>query len=270
MRKKNSPKKSSESSLRILFLFCAMVVIAISLSLGYRLFNLMRDSKYDSNHNFLITFIYHNDIDFVEINSSQKTFSHLKVRGGSNLQDTKKEVGLLSDTDINLAKPFSINSLSDYFMDAAWHKNNVKSSLNIFDLYRLSFATKHITSQSISSQELHIPFDENLSGTMLEQLFLDESLDQENKTVSIVNAAGVPGLGTRLERTLSHIGINIISVKNADDIKSTSSIEYTGEKSYTLDRLEDLLSLPPSQSSSQSISDIIIIIGKDMNQTTKF
>ena len=86
MRKKTSPKKSSESSLRILYLFCGMVLIAIGLSLGYRLFNLMKDSKYDSSHNFLVAFTYHNDIDFVEINSSQKTFSHLQVRGGDTLQ----------------------------------------------------------------------------------------------------------------------------------------------------------------------------------------
>ncbi len=270
MRKKTSPKKSSESSLRILYLFCGMVLIAIGLSLGYRLFNLMKDSKYDSSHNFLVAFTYHNDIDFVEINSSQKTFSHLQVRGGDTLQETRKEVGLLPDAEIALGKPFSIKLLSQYFTDAAWHKNNVTSTLNIFDLYRLSFATNHVSPQSITSQEVHVPFDDNLSGSMLEQLFLDEAIDQDNKTISIVNAAGVPGLGTRLERALSHIGMNIISVRNADSIQSTSSIEYYGEKGYTVERLQDLLSLPLTQSSSQSISDIIIIVGKDMNQTTRF
>jgi hypothetical protein len=230
----------------------------------------MRDSKYDSKHNFLIAFIYHNDVDFVEINSTQKTFNHLEVRGGHNLTDTKKEVGVLSDTDIILSKPFSLDSLSNYFTDATWHKNNIKSSLNIFDLYRLSFATKNISPQSITSQRIHVPIDTTLSSTMLEQLFLDETLDQENKTVSIINGTGVVGLGTRLERALSNMGLNVISVKNADKVESASAISYSGEKSYTLDRLHNLLVIPTTQTSSVALSDIIILIGKDMSQTTRF
>ncbi len=270
MRKKTNQKKSSESSLRILFLFCVIVVMAISLSLGYRLFTLMRDSKYDTNHNFIVAFTYHNDIDYVQINSSQKEFSHLEVRGGSSLQEAKKEVGILSDTDISLAKPFSLDSLSSYFTDAAWRKNSTSSSLNIFDLYRLSLTTKHISPQSITSQRIHIPFDSSLSSTMLEQLFLDPTIDQENKTVAIVNGAGVAGLGTRLERALATMGVNVISVKNADKVESMSSISYSGEKSYTLDRLHSLLSFPLTETPSAALSDIIILIGKDISQTTKF
>jgi len=270
MRKKPSPKKSSESSLRILLLFCVIVITAIGLSLGYRLFTLMRDSMYDSKHNFIIAFTYRNDVDFVEVNSEQKTLSHLQVRGGNNLINTKKEVGVLSDTDISLSKPFSLDSLSNYFTDATWHKNNIKSNLNIFDLYRLHFATKHISPQSITSERIHIPIDTSLSSTMLEQLFLDETIDQENKTVSIINGTGVVGLGTRLERALSNMGINVISVKNADRVESASVINYNGEESYTLDRLQNLLLIPTNQTSSVALSDIIILIGKDMSQTTRF
>lgn len=270
MRKKTESKKSSESSLRILFLFCVFVVVAICLSLGYRLFTLMRDSKYDTNHNFIVAFTYHNDIDYIEINSSQKEFSHLEVRGGNNLQESKKEVGILTDTDISLTHPFSLDALSSYFTDAAWHKNSTSSTLNIYDLYRLSFTTKHISPQSITSQKIHIPFDSSLSSTMLEQLFLDQTIDQENKTVAIVNGTGVAGLGTRLEMALTTMGVNVISVKNADKVESMSSISYSGEKSYTLDRLQSLLSFPIAYTPSAALSDIIILIGKDTSQTTKF
>jgi len=270
MRKKPSPKKSPKSSLRILVVFCVVVVVAICISLGYRLFALIKESKYTDGHNFIAAFTYRNDIDYIGVNSAQRTFSHLEVRGGKNLEDTKKEVGVLTDTDISLSKPFSLSDLSNYFTNSPWHKSQASSNLNIYDLYRLGFTTKNISTQSITTQEIHIPIDISLSSTMLEQLFIDETIDQENKTVSIVNGTGIPGLGTRLERSLSYIGVNVISVKNADTIENSSSISYSGEKSYTLDRLQELLSVPVAQVPSQNISDILILIGKDLGQTTRF
>jgi hypothetical protein len=270
MRKKPNSKKSSQNSLKILAIFCVIVGLAIAASLGYRLFMLMRDSKFDSAHNFVVAFDYHNDIDVVAINPTQKTFSHLQVRGGKSREDTEKEISLLVDTSIVLTKPFQFSSLSTYFSDAAWHKDAITSSLNIYDLYRLSLLTKHIAPDTVSTQSIHLPFDPTISNTMLEQLFLDETIDQENKTVSIVNGAGVPGLGTRLEQALSVMGVNVISVTNADTVKSSSEITYFGDKSYTLTRLQRLLGLPVTESSSQGLSDIIILIGRDMGQTTKF
>jgi len=270
MRKKPTQKKSSRSSLKLLFLFCAVVFMAIGLSLGYRLFNLIRESKYDTKHSFLITFIYRNDIDIVEISSDKKTFSHLEVRGGKNATDAQQEVGIITDTHFTLSEPFSLTHLSRYFTDAVLPKRSVKSTLNIFDLYRLSFATKGISQQSITSQKVHVPLDQDLSSTMLEQLFLDETIDQENKSVSIINGTGVPGLGTRLERALTSLGVSVISVKNADSVKSSSTISYSGEKTYTLDRIKDLLPFSVTPTSNQPISDIIILIGKDMSQTTRF
>lgn len=271
MVNKLNSKKSADSSVRVLILFCVVVFVAIIFSLGFKLFSLIQNSKYSSNHNFIIAFIYKQDMDFVDINAQQKTLSHLEIRGGGSLSKTQREIGLIPDTTITLSQAFSMDRLSTYFMAAAWKKKEAQSNLNIYDLYRLSLATSRQNKQGLQSQKIHFPLDDNAWDKTLEQLFLDSTINQENKTVSIVNAAGVMGLGTRLERALSRVGINVISVRNADEIESSSSIRSTTDKSYTAEHLHDLLGFPITMSTSQQeVSDIIITLGKNMTQTNAF
>ncbi len=270
MKDHKNKTQSNRSSLKLLWIFCLLVVLAVVFSLGYRLFTLMRESKFDGQHQFIVAFINNADVDVVSVNPSQKAYNHLQIRGGKNSSDDLQQAGVIPDSYITLPKPFSLDSLSEYFSEAAWHQGNVTSPLNLYDLYRLSLLTKHIDRQAITSESVHIPFDQTASSTMLEQLFIDDAIDQDNKTVAIINGAGLPGLGTRLEQALSLRGVNVISVTNADGVKSSSKITYVGDKTYTVKRLSQLLSLPTEEVMTQGISDIIITLGKDKTTTTQF
>lgn len=270
MKDQNRKTKSSRNSLRLLGIFFIVVISAVLLSLGHRIFTLVSESKFDGQHSFLVSFIYKNDVDIIGINPSQKSFSHLQVRGGKSSKENIQESGVLTDSTVTLAKPFVITNVSDYFIKAAWHQDKIVTDLTIYDLSRLGLVTKNIAKDSLNSESVHIPFDQAAASSMLEQLFLDDAIDADNQTVAIVNGTGVPGIGTRLEQPLSSLGVNIISVTNSDSVKSSSKITYMGKKSYTVKRLSSLLHLPTEQITSQGISDIIILIGKDRSQTDQF
>lgn len=270
MRDHKHKAQSKRSSLKLLVFFCLAVLLAVSLSLGYKLFTLMQSSVFDGQHAIMVSFIYHNDVDVIGINPQQKSFSHLQIRGGSSSEDAMSEASILPDATITLQEPFSIDNLSNYFFKANGHQGGEQTALNIYDLYRLGALTKSISPQDITTQSVHVPLDTSASTTLLQQLFLDDAIDSENKTVSIRNGAGLVGLGTRLEQPLTTIGVSVISVTNSDKVSSTSKIQYYGKKSYTLKRLATLLHMPTEQITTQGISDIIIIVGKDRSQTTEF
>lgn len=269
MRDVKHTNKSSRSSLRLLVIFCVVVFAAVILSLGYRLFTLIQGSRFDGQHSFLVAFIYKNDVDVVSISPDQKSYSHLQIRGGKSSHEDLQEVAVIPDSTITLAQPFDLSRLSTYFFKAAWHQEGITTPLNIYDLYRLGLQTESIAKDTIVSESIHIPFDQSSAASLLQELFVDNTIDQENKTVAIINGTGVPGLGSRLEQALTPIGVHVISVTNSN-IASTSKITYYGEKSYTLKHISQLLQMPVVTTSMQGISDIIILLGRDRSQTDQF
>ena len=99
---------------------------------------------------------------------------------------------------------------------------------------------------------------------------LDERTAEENATVIIKNGTMISGLAAKTQEFLETNNINVISVDNADQIYSqTTIIDYRG-KPYTVNYISELLKIAPNKIYQRfepdSEADIIVILGEDWGE----
>lgn len=255
---------STTNSLRTLILFCGIVFLLIAGSLALKLFTLIKDSRFDGNHEFIIGFEYQKDLDVVAFRPEQKSMSHLQVRGIHDLSETEKTLGVFLDSKVTLKEPFAgADHVSSYLSDAMVKHRVARSQLSTYDLFRLSLYAKRTPESQIQTEEISLPLDPSQIDQFAQELFTDQAFSDENKSVQVVNGTGVPGLGTRLGRELTNRGVNVIAITNADTPTESSQISYYGDKTYTVERLGKMLSAPLVPMEKQALSDIIITVGAD-------
>lgn len=262
MRQKK--RETTTNSLRTLILFCGIVFFLIVGSLGIKFFTLFRDSRFDSNHEFILGFEYQKELDIVAFRPEQKTMTHLQVRGIHDLSETEKTLGVFLDSKVTLQEPFAgVDHVSEYLSDAMINHHLARSPLSTYDLFKLSLFAKRTPESQVQTEEIVLPLDPSQVDQFAQELFTDQTFSDENKSVQVVNGTGVPGLGTRLGRELTNRGVNVISITNSDAPLESSQIQYYGDKTYTVERLRKMLSAPLVPMERQTLSDIIITIGAD-------
>lgn len=269
MRQKKAA--THNKSLRILVFFCVIVGLLIVFSLLVRSVYIVQNSQFSGDSRFTIAFISNDkDLDIVSYDPLENMLSHLAIHGTEDVERAKMEVGVFTDTTILLEGDFSLDkSISSYMIDSLFHKN-ARSSLSGYDLIRLAIATSGISKEELVSENITFPVDRVLIDKTTKELFYDTTLSQENMTIEIVNGTGVEGLGGRLERALTIMGGNVISVTNAEKRQQESSIVYYGEENYTVKRLVKLLGMSAKNQEGRGLSDIIIVIGQDKKDTLSY
>lgn len=273
MREKNAAKKSH--SLRMLVIYGAFVFALILLSFGIRLFSLIEQSKFDGQHRF--TLVIGEDgsrvyglISFEPMTSSLSllTFPRNSKLSFSNFN---REFGVIPDGYIkaryNLTLIDAIPSILQSFL---FHQNNISTNVNFYDLCRLYLYANKVPVSSVKVEEISISSDERDFNKDASFLLVDSAMSAEGVSVQIINAAGQSGLGGRLERVISNLGGNVVSVKTALVTEPISKIKYYGQETYTLQKLERLLPIKREVLNKEDIAKIVIIIGEDNKDTLLF
>lgn len=258
-----SSETQGERSLKTFFLFCLVVFLLILTSFSLRLFFLFCDSSFDGQHRYTLE-IRHSAkssdiLTFEPLSSSLSIFSIESVNDTPSVIDTYGVPvdGSIQDTKGSVDKQNLLNKLYAYMFRITSGKG-----VNSLDIARLILFTHGIEKRDIKEEKITSPA-ELLDGSIRSEAFYDKAIVDEDMTIAIINAAGYPGLGSRIERILTSAGANVISVTTATDLEKTSVIEYTGEKSYTLSRVLRLVPLPEKFVDEDGISDILIVLGED-------
>lgn len=286
MREKNDTKKSR--SLRTLVIYGAFVFALILLSFAVRVFYLIEQSKFDGQHRF--TLVIGQDlpagrqaslsgrqessvmglISFEPVTSS---LSLLVFPKNFNLSfsNLNRKFGVIPDGYIksrnNLSLRDTIPSMLQSFL---FHPNGISTNINFYDLSRLYLYANKVPVGSVKVEDVSISSDDRDFNRDASLLLTDNAISTENVSVQIVNAAGQSGLGSRLERVISNLGGNVVSVKTALVIEPVSKIRYYGRETYTLKKLERLLRIKKEALDKEDIAEIVIIIGEDNKDTSLF
>jgi hypothetical protein len=128
-----------------------------------------------------------------------------------------------------------------------------------------STMTNNKTASTISLQN---PGPED--ATTITNSLTDQEIADENISMEVINATNITGFGQRLSRVLTNMGANIVDVSTAQNTQKRTTIEYFGDKSYTVSRLEKLLGVTATEITTQPIANIVITIGTDKSHTTEF
>lgn len=267
-KRKNLPntksQKQSSKTLQVALLFVTVVGFLIGFSLLVKIGILISKSKFDGLHQFVIQVEGHDHTAAIIFSPDTHKITVLTLVGSTATASLTKSLQLPVDATV---QDDSFGSSPDDFIHRALISGWGKSTLNQLDKLKLILFSQTVASDDITTKQLSLsPSDLSFDNT-LTSLATDQTLYKEAQTIAVVNGSGISGVGNTVAKLLTHVGANVISVTTADKEETTSSIVYTGDKTYTVQRLSHIFSIEPINTTTASIADITVTIGKDKGDT---
>ena len=252
---RTAKKHNSSKTLQIAFIFFVVVGLLIGLSLIVKVGIIVSRSRFDGQHQFILQVNERSGQgELIVFSPDTHTISLLTLTGSDVSTSAVRTLQLPVDGVVNDARTSDIGSLLLGMSD--------KDTINILDRIRLFVFDKTVAGDNIAEKSIHLPADQ-VELDSLSQLTTDQTLYKEAMTISVVNGSGVSGLGNAVAKVLTHVGANVISVTTADDTQKSSHIVYTGNKTYTVNRLSRIFKITPTMTTKAGIADITLIIGED-------
>lgn len=255
-------KKEKKSNIKIAFYFFSVVFFFIVLSLIVRGVFLLKESKFDNKHQFnLLIKGQEKTSRVISLNPSNLSMSDVIFVDATNL---KASLLIPIDSEITSTKDLKSSDVSGLFQNLLFDYKNSTSDLTIVDIARITFFAKRVSQKDISKTMITGNLDEVKASRLINSYFLDKTLIAEKTSVKITNATKINGLGGKIAKIIGNIGGNVVEVSTSDKIEKESSLKYLGKKSYTIERLEKILSLKGIPIEEDSIADIIVVLGEDL------
>lgn len=224
---------------------------------------MLKNSIYDPGSDFIVSVYSPDHIDVFGVSPKEKELSVVRLtlpKRTPGRVTTQKDLGVASDANIVLAKSHDAIELAPLLSSLIWFHEGYKSNLTRYDMFRLLLTVGAITKSD--TDEVKLKFSDTLDESEYKSYFVDNEVIEENVTIGIVNATGEAGIGRRMERVLSSLGCNVVSVTTSSKVEKTSSVRYTSQGA-TIKRIDRLLHFPMQQTMEQGVSDIIIVLGED-------
>lgn len=241
-----------------------IVFILILLSFLARFIYLVKNSHYSGKNRFTIAFIENaKSVSLVSVDPLEKTMERLTVAGDRKNNTPGIIAGAMVDGSIDLKStiPFTRRSPADLLYYSLTRTGRSYKGVTVIDVLRLYLFSRTVPYSNYFEEQVKAGDDVLVIDKISAELFNDQKIVNEQKSIEIVNGTGINGLGKRLERVLKNSGCNIIAVSNTHDIEPYSRIIYFNEESYTLTKIQKYLDYPVKISSKREIADIKIIIG---------
>jgi hypothetical protein len=272
MRKEETDKEAH--SIRTLALYGLLVFLVVLVSFLFRAYSIVQSSKFDGQHRFTLavgegTRAY----GLLSFEPETASVSLLTFSNGSSIpfSELNRKAGIIPDGYIKTSYPLEMHTtIPSLLQSFIFHNNSIVKNVTIYDLMRFYFFASKIPASTISTQELKLSADAGTFNKEVSLLFKDTFFSQENVSIQIVNAADQSGLGSRLGRVIDNIGGTVVSVKTAVTPEMKSRLQYNGHETYTLEKLHSFLLIRPEVQKAQAVADIVIVIGKDMANTSLF
>jgi hypothetical protein len=98
-------------------------------------------------------------------------------------------------------------------------------------------------------------------------LFRDPEVINDKASIAIVNATDIDGLGASIAEIFKRVGYNVISVSTGNHAKS--QIISRNKNSITARKLQSFFGAELSEEMSPGVSDITVIVAKDLSNDIK-
>ncbi|OGH06823.1 MAG: hypothetical protein A2W22_02120 [Candidatus Levybacteria bacterium RBG_16_35_11] len=262
-------KKKKSNNLKFALYFIILVIFFGGLSLSFKLGLVLKNSSFDNNHRYNLE-LRKGQISCVASFSPQTNSISIVNIDGRVEGSLNKAISIPIDAKTLGSCPINESSIFSTLVGIFPNTFKVDSSPTFIDVLRLMIFVKSISEESILEERISVSLDDSLKQQVLSPLFLDQSIISEKKTIEIINSTDIPGLGARLAILLNNIGANIVLVITSEKGEKESQITYFGKDSYTVGKLSSILDFKKVKKEGKSIADVIIVIGKDQENTLKF
>ncbi len=251
----------SGNSLSIALFFVALTILLIVGGILLKLFLLWKTSSFDGVHQYIIE--VHNPQltkgEFLIFSPDIQSITAITVQGRVDATFARY---LALPTDATVVDVPSDN-ITNLLQGMLFIKKDETTPTEL-DIIRLLLFADSVNAANFSHQSLMLPIDAKTSEIVLPNLFLDKDLYAENESVTVENATNISGLGNKVAHMLTSIGINVVSVTTANTNENASVLSTMRMHTYTISRMSHLLGLPITASNKQTLSDITLIVGKDL------
>lgn len=249
-------------SIKTFFIFTSFVFLLIVISLAIKAFLIIQQSRFDGGHQFVVAIARDNQIkELIVFHPQEHTLTQVIVKSDIKLDSVGQSMGLIPDAFVNTSINLAAKNINSQLRTIIGNYYTIKTNLTIFDALRL-FLESQKTANNQTVKEFKLASDTRRNDKIVSDIFTDDKLFADNVSIQIINASNIPGVANRLERELSNLGFNVISVTTARETASSSKIQYFGNESYTLNKLKKLLILPAEQVNKELIAKIVVIIGE--------
>lgn len=256
-------------NLRLAGLFVMIVLGLIVISAFFKFLLIVKNSRFDSSHNFIVSFVGKNKVEVVSFSPQNRTLSILDFDSKYNHINITKSFGIPIDGTIISQDPNSSN-ISSILLGSVTSLGQPLKNLTVLDAFRLFLFCKTIPQNKIFDRQLSSELNDTQKSTVITLSLTDPSIYQENQTIQVINASNIYGLGTKLAMLITNIGGNVVLVSTSDEVIQDSKIVYYGKQSYTVKKISNYLGILPQQSSQRGVADVIITIGKDKAEDPSF
>ncbi len=271
MRRKVVVKESK--SLKTFYIYIVLVLLAIGVSFVIKLIFIIQQSKFDGRQHFTVVVTKEQKVkEIIAFNPKVSSMAVLTVKDANvSVSSIVKDYGIASDAQLEVNDAVSLGQdVTLTLWDSVAHFTSIKTDLTVVDLLRLTVLSKDITTNNKIVRDISLSQKNSENNTIIARALNDPMLASENISIQIINAADTTGVGQRLSRVLTNMGANVVEVSTSLTPQPKSKIEYFGETSYTLDHLKSFLDFPTSELTRQPIANIVIILGEDSRNTSKF
>ncbi len=270
----NLPMKKNQQSLRLALFFCLVVFFAVGISLTAKFVSLLKQSSYDSSHRYTV-YIEKTPLvgKVISVDPVNKTVSEIQISSKTLLSSPSTLLGIPTDVKITLEgnTDTSEKSGDSEFFSLLTKRYKKDNPFTLIDTIRLGIFLKSVKKDSVEKSEIMIPISMENADSLLENVLTDQSIVKEDKTVAIVNASGISGIGKRAERILLSMGATVISVTTATQDKAGSYVSYAqNPPSYTAEKIGKIFRLSLKEGKETPTADITLVIGKDSKETSAF
>ncbi len=266
---KRKKKKDAASNIRLIVAFFVLVLVFIAISLVFKLGIILSKSIYDDSNRFTIKIENGKDLRIMSFSGRSKLLSLLYIK---DVQDININKLLAIPIDASIATSFRIkeDNISDLIANLILNYAKLETNLTIIDMAKIYLFTKTVPTNNLSYNSVSLSWDNKAIDKIISELVRDEAIEKENLTIKVVNSTDVDGLGGRLARLISNMGGNVVLIESADKTEPQSTIYYFGEKSYTVEKLEEILGYTSNKLGTRPITDVVLVIGEDGEKTNIF
>lgn len=253
-------KKQEKQNTGIGIIFILLIASVILISIIAKIFDVYAKSSYDGKNNFNISHLGSGGWEVVSLSPMQGSINILNV----GTKDKKKFVNLWIPSDLYSASNENVG------------RENIKNALNpilaagganIFDIIKINLFLNSVPSKSINEESIDVDSQkvyDNISESLSNETFLSDKL-----TIELVNATGERGIGSNVARFITNLGGNVILVNTGGAVESASRIYTQREGFETVKKIQKLLKIETSDISHPTLSDVKIVIGKDLIERFK-
>lgn len=268
MRKKKV--KVEKHNTRIAIFFVSFVCAIILVSIVLKTISVLAQSKFDGSNRFTISVSNDKNLEVVSFSPNKHSISILRIEEENKDLKLGRFLKIPIDGFVRASFLKTDKDVASLMSSVFFGFKDIKTNLNFVDILRLILASRTTPANNLLVYNIASSMEEQKVYKIVEKLFKDDEIEKENQTVEIINTTQVLGLGGRLARFITNMGGNVIQVSTENKLEKNSYVLYTGRKTYTVKRLNEVLGFKLVQMDKKFIADIRIVLGEDGKDPSSF